>query len=231
LDDAVEKLGQIQNAISLYTTNYNRKIAAEKQVEAVEAAYDAGTVTFDLLMDAQRRELDAHNAYAESLLDVDRLAGGLGIEMERIYALLNLEAAKQARARALRAWQKVHGKFVQGQADVKLEAVAREQYFLFRKAVETALLDYHRVNEPERKQSSVDELEGTIQKSDDNQGSTKTHIDRRIAAKGTESGYQEWQAPLSFQMPIGLRRELSAIRHQQLQLARKLAVMRDVAAE
>jgi outer membrane protein TolC len=53
-------------------TNFNRRAAAEDEVEAVEAVYDVGRVTLDLLLDAQRRRAEAESAYYRSLVDYNR---------------------------------------------------------------------------------------------------------------------------------------------------------------
>ena len=53
-------------------TNLNRRAAAAKQVAAVQAAYEADTVTLDLLLDAQRRLADAESSYYRSLVDYNR---------------------------------------------------------------------------------------------------------------------------------------------------------------
>jgi hypothetical protein len=50
-------------------TNFNRRVAAAKQVEAVEASYEGGTATLDMLLDAQRRLADAEIAYYRALVD------------------------------------------------------------------------------------------------------------------------------------------------------------------
>lgn len=50
-------------------TTFNRRVAAQAQVEAVEAAYNAGTATVDMLLDAQRRLADAEIAYYRALVD------------------------------------------------------------------------------------------------------------------------------------------------------------------
>lgn len=50
-------------------TNFNRRAAAEREVEAVQAQYDANRVTLDLLLDAQRRRSDAETAYYRSLVN------------------------------------------------------------------------------------------------------------------------------------------------------------------
>jgi beta-lactamase regulating signal transducer with metallopeptidase domain len=50
-------------------TTFNRRVAAAKQVEAVKAAYEAGTATLDMLLDAQRRLADAEIAYYRALVD------------------------------------------------------------------------------------------------------------------------------------------------------------------
>jgi outer membrane protein TolC len=65
LDDAVKELdAQYQ----LLQTSMNRAAAAHKQVESVEAAFDAGTVVLDLLLDAQRRRADAQAAAYQALV-------------------------------------------------------------------------------------------------------------------------------------------------------------------
>ena len=69
LGDAVRNL---DGNYDLAQTNFNRRVAAEKQVEAVKAAFDADTVTLDLLLDAQRRRADAEVAYYRSLVDYVR---------------------------------------------------------------------------------------------------------------------------------------------------------------
>ncbi|MEM6799213.1 MAG: TolC family protein [Planctomycetota bacterium] len=53
----------------LTETNFNRRTAAQREVEAVEAAYKADRVTLDLLLDAQRRRADAETAYYQALVD------------------------------------------------------------------------------------------------------------------------------------------------------------------
>ncbi len=58
-------------------SNMNRLVASQKEVDAVEAAYDAGTVTLDLLLDAQRRRADAETAYYQSLVDYNRAIAGV----------------------------------------------------------------------------------------------------------------------------------------------------------
>jgi hypothetical protein len=50
-------------------TTFNRRVAAAKQVEATKAGYDAGRVTLDMLLDAQRRLADAEIGYYRALVD------------------------------------------------------------------------------------------------------------------------------------------------------------------
>jgi hypothetical protein len=56
----------------LAQTNFNRRVAAEREVEAVTAAYEAGTVTFDLLLEAQRNRSDAEAGYYRALTDYNK---------------------------------------------------------------------------------------------------------------------------------------------------------------
>ena len=68
----VEAVRNVDTNFALSQTNFNRRVAAERQVEAVQAAYDAGTVTLDQLLDAQRRRADAESSYYRSLVDYNR---------------------------------------------------------------------------------------------------------------------------------------------------------------
>ncbi len=78
-DQELELSHQIADAVRLLDTqyhlmqtNYNRRLASEQEVSAVEAAYLAGTVTLDLLLQAQQRRSDAESAYYRSLVDYNR---------------------------------------------------------------------------------------------------------------------------------------------------------------
>ena len=75
-DQELEVSHQMADAIrdmqGLYVvtqTQFNRRVSAKQQVEAVQAAYDAGTATLDLLLDAQRRLADADIEYYRSLVN------------------------------------------------------------------------------------------------------------------------------------------------------------------
>ncbi len=69
LADAVR---QLELNYNLTQTNFNRALAADKQVEAVQAAYEAGTITLDQLLEAQRLRADAQTSYFRTLLDYQR---------------------------------------------------------------------------------------------------------------------------------------------------------------
>ena len=84
----------IRNIVNHYTqteTNFNRRVAAEKEVLAVETAYENGIVTLDLLLDAQRRRADAEIAFFRSLIDYNRaiaqlhLVKGSLLEYNNVY--------------------------------------------------------------------------------------------------------------------------------------------------
>lgn len=67
-----EAIRDLDTNYRLAQTNFNRRVAAQRQVEAVQAAYDAGTVTLDLLLEAQRRRADAEAAYYRSITDYNK---------------------------------------------------------------------------------------------------------------------------------------------------------------
>ena len=56
----------------LSQTNFNRRIAAVRQVEAVAAAYETGTVTLDVLLNAQQQLARAESDYYRSLVDYNK---------------------------------------------------------------------------------------------------------------------------------------------------------------
>jgi hypothetical protein len=66
LADAFRDLSQ---NYTLSQTNYNRWLAAGREVAAVDAAYKAGTTTLDQVLDAQRRKAEAENEYYRTLVD------------------------------------------------------------------------------------------------------------------------------------------------------------------
>ncbi len=75
-DQELELTHMIANSIrdldrnyQVSVTTFNRRVAAARQVNAVEAALDVGTATFDMLLDAQRRSADAEIAYYRALVD------------------------------------------------------------------------------------------------------------------------------------------------------------------
>ncbi|HWC91369.1 MAG TPA: TolC family protein, partial [Pirellulales bacterium] len=59
----------LEYSYAVAQTTFNRRVAAEKQVEAVQAAFDAETVTLDLLLTAQQARADAELSYFRLLTD------------------------------------------------------------------------------------------------------------------------------------------------------------------
>ncbi len=66
LTDAVQRLDAGYRTLR---TNFSRRVAANKQVNAVRAGYEAGTVPLDLLLDSERRQADANISYYQSLVE------------------------------------------------------------------------------------------------------------------------------------------------------------------
>ncbi len=56
----------------LSQTNFNRRIAAERQVQAVQAAYETDTVTLDVLLNAQRQLAQAESDYFRALVNYNK---------------------------------------------------------------------------------------------------------------------------------------------------------------
>ncbi len=61
----------------LSKTNFNRRIAAQRQVEAVNAAYETGTITIDVLLDSQRRLAQAESDYYRSVINYNKAIMGI----------------------------------------------------------------------------------------------------------------------------------------------------------
>ncbi len=107
-----EAIRVLDTSYTLMQTNFNRAVAAQRQVEAVQSAYDAGTVTLDLLLDAQRRLADALSAGYRAQADYNRniaqvhLRKGSLLEYNDVYlaegpwpAKAYFDAHRRARAR------------------------------------------------------------------------------------------------------------------------------------
>ena len=78
-DEELEVSHQLTDAVRQLTlnyeltqTNFNRTLAADRQVEAVQAAFEAETVTLDQLLEAQRRRAEAQTSFWRTLLDYQR---------------------------------------------------------------------------------------------------------------------------------------------------------------
>lgn len=140
----------LETNMSLCATNHNRMIAAQKQVEAVQAAWNAGTVTLDLLLESQRREVDAKCAYARTIADLSNVTGDKTAVAanERRYQLIDLKSRKEGRDKAVQLWKDIHALAVAGKkgGEADKEAAAREQYFFFRSEVETAQANVYRAD-------------------------------------------------------------------------------------
>ena len=64
-----QSVRDLQDYYILAQTNYNRRAAAQREVEATTAAYEQGTATLNLVLDAQRRMAEAESDYFRSVTD------------------------------------------------------------------------------------------------------------------------------------------------------------------
>jgi len=67
-----DAMRQLELNYELTQTNFSRALAADRQVEAVQAAFEVETVTLDQLLEAQRRRAEAQTSYFRTLLDYQR---------------------------------------------------------------------------------------------------------------------------------------------------------------
>ncbi len=78
--DLATAVAEADRAYVVSQTNFNRRVAAAVQLNAVEVAYDAGLATLDLLLDAQRRLADADSAYYRTLIEYNLALKNLQLE-------------------------------------------------------------------------------------------------------------------------------------------------------
>jgi hypothetical protein len=64
-----EVVAELSRTWSVLETSEDRRIAASEQLAAVQAAFDADKVNFDVLLDAQRRFLDAETNYHRVMVE------------------------------------------------------------------------------------------------------------------------------------------------------------------
>ena len=78
--DLSHAIRELDRAFQLVQTNFNRRVAAARQVEAVRASYEANAITLDVLLDSQRRLADADTAYYRSLVEYNLAIKGVHFE-------------------------------------------------------------------------------------------------------------------------------------------------------
>lgn len=129
-------------------TAFNRRAAAKCNLDAVEAAYRAGKVELDLLLDSQRRMADSELNAAQ--YEADATDSSNATNHAVTVAKRKLDILCRARDRALKTWRSVYLLYVSGAngGASQKELQSREQYFLFRQQVETALSAYNAVGGP-----------------------------------------------------------------------------------
>jgi len=67
-----QAMRQVESNRILAQSNFNRRVAATRQVEVMQAAYDTGTVTIDRVLDAQRQLAQAESDYFRSVVDYNQ---------------------------------------------------------------------------------------------------------------------------------------------------------------
>ena len=97
----------------LSESDFNRRVAAQREVDAVQAAYDTGTITLDVLLLAQRNLFQAESDYYRAVVDYNKsiiqvhLRKGSLLEYNGVYLAEGpwpgkayFDASKLARARS-----------------------------------------------------------------------------------------------------------------------------------
>lgn len=138
----------IARDVQINENNRNRVNAAEEHYKTAIAAHKGGTATFDLVLDAQRRKVEASNEYMEStarlaiaLLTRSSSDKSAVLSSLRFLSLSKLVTLRIARNEALDNWKEIHALYRAGSkgGEADKEAQAREQFFFFRQQAEDAL--------------------------------------------------------------------------------------------
>lgn len=74
---ATSALRDLERRQAVIRADWNRLVAARKQVESVETLYETNVVTLDLLLDAQRRAVDAEVAYISTVKEFGKAAAAI----------------------------------------------------------------------------------------------------------------------------------------------------------
>ncbi len=140
--EIVEIVRQAALNIELSRTNYNRVVAADRQVEAVRKAYEAETVTLDQLLEAVRRKAEARISYHRTVYGLYHHS----VERDFLFARANLSVASKALKESKDIWKKVHLLYMLEEkgGEAREEAQAREQYFQFKSQTQVLLIEYQR---------------------------------------------------------------------------------------
>jgi len=59
----------VRRTHQLIKTNFNRRVASQYEVEAIQALFDAGRIGIDVLLQSQQRQAEANSAYFRSVAD------------------------------------------------------------------------------------------------------------------------------------------------------------------
>jgi beta-lactamase regulating signal transducer with metallopeptidase domain len=140
-----ENLQKIEERQRLLETLRNRFAAAQDELTALEEAREKGEASMASLLDAQRRlceaEWDYRKAFYDSI-DVNDLGEAANRYKEQAKAASRLKIVSAGRDAALALWRQAKTDYEANAASAKEEAQARQQYFLFRSAVDQALTEY-----------------------------------------------------------------------------------------
>ncbi|MDP6445699.1 MAG: TolC family protein [Pirellulaceae bacterium] len=67
--ELADAFAELDRAYAVARSNYNRAIAAQQQIDPIQAKYEAGDVLLENLLDAQSRAAEANSAFYRSLVD------------------------------------------------------------------------------------------------------------------------------------------------------------------
>jgi hypothetical protein len=136
--ELAEVIRQASYKLELNKTNCKRLLAAERQAQAVQKAYEAKAVTIDHVLEAQRRSAEAEMGYYRTSADLcDDPA-----RRRYLLAAASLHVSNQALNEARKTWQVSRLLYNNGESEAKEEAQAREQFYQFKKQAETCLKDF-----------------------------------------------------------------------------------------
>ncbi len=195
----------VKNTLDPVHAASERRKIAKLELQKLYKEFDAGTVTIDALLEAQRRLADAEVSFARHATALCKDEK----QRKRLRLEANLLITQEALNNARRIWQKVYKLYRTGSSggEANVEAQAREQFYQFKSQLEAVREEYRQFTAAAAGDDTSSRVSG------------RDAIAQAVGADAPPSG--EWsRLSEMFSLTIGDRQALAQVKHAQQQLAR-----------